>query len=314
MRLESRHDGTLVFGYLDTDSPDRFRASDTVLVKAATPYAAEMRPERFGALNTCDISGEHGVQVSPHATAAARDGAQLLGLLLSGDGTLEQDGRRCPLSPGEFALYSAERPFRLDLGGNYRWFVLHLDYGTAKLMRLAQDATANQELPRSPSGRILASMLTELAYRARDLGPVSRSEMGEHVAGVIRTLVRESGRRRSPADQAHVLDRILDHIDRHLADRLAPAEIASANHVSVRSLHALFQRQGETVGDHIRRRRLDRIRRDLTDPALDHLPAYAVAARWGIQGPSHFSKLFKAEFGLSPREFRDRFRLSVTRG
>lgn len=135
--------------------------------------------------------------------------------------------------------------------------------------------------------------------------------MGEHVSGVIRTLVREAGRQSLPADQAHVLDRIIDHIDRHLADGLPPVEIATAHHISVRSLHALFQRQGETVGAHIRRRRLDRIRRDLADPALAHLPAYTVAARWGIRGPSHFSKLFKAEFGVSPREFRDRFRLSA---
>jgi len=28
-------------------------------------------------------------------------------------------------------------------------------------------------------------------------------------------------------------------------------------------------------------------------------------AEWGIAEASHFSKLFRAEYGVSPREFRD---------
>jgi AraC-like DNA-binding protein len=309
MPLEVRRDGTLVFGYLDTDSPDRHRAHDTVLIRASGPYSADMRPQRFGPLQACDISGEHTVRVSPHSRSGGAS-EHLLGLLLAGDGSLEQDGRRCALSPGDFVLYAGGRPFHLDLSSGYRWFLLALDPGTAQIARRVGDAVANQELPRVPSGRILASMLTELAHRAPDLGPVTRNEMGEHVSGIIRTLVRDFGGRRSPdwsgPGPRQILDEVVDHIEAHLAEPLTPAGIAAAHHMSVRSLHVLFQRRGETVGEYVRRRRLDRIRRDLADPELAHLPAYAVAARWGVPDPSHFTKLFKAEFGVSPREFRHR--------
>jgi AraC-like DNA-binding protein len=30
----------------------------------------------------------------------------------------------------------------------------------------------------------------------------------------------------------------------------------------------------------------------------------AVGARWGYPDPAHFSRLFKASFGLSPRDYR----------
>jgi AraC-like DNA-binding protein len=30
-----------------------------------------------------------------------------------------------------------------------------------------------------------------------------------------------------------------------------------------------------------------------------------VAARWGLHDPSYFGKLFKAEYGVSPQEFRE---------
>jgi AraC-like DNA-binding protein len=56
---------------------------------------------------------------------------------------------------------------------------------------------------------------------------------------------------------------------------------------------------------------MDRIRRDLADPDLAHLSACAIAARRGFRNPSHFGKLFRAEFGRSPGEFRQQIRHSV---
>jgi AraC-like DNA-binding protein len=304
MPLEARMDGTLVFGYLDTVSSDRASAFDAVMVRTATPYAAEMRPERFGAITTCDIAGEQRAQVVPHASVATEGIDTLLGVLLAGEVTIEQSGRQCALSPGDFVLYGGGRPFRLDLGSDYRWFLMRLDPGTSTLLQHTPDAMVAQELTGSPGGRILSSMLVELAHRGHRLGPVSKGEMGEHVTGILRTLVREYAGRHMPPVHAHRLRHVLEHIDRHLAEELPPARIAADHHISVRSLHALFQQRGETLGDHIRRRRLDRIRRDLADPGLAHLPAYAVAARWGITDPSYFGRVFKAAFGVSPREFR----------
>ncbi|MFI0447365.1 helix-turn-helix domain-containing protein [Actinomadura sp. 6N118] len=308
MPLEARPDGTIVYGYMDPDVRDPAKAFDAVLVRTTTPYAADTRLHRFGALTACDIAGEQPAQVSPHTAPLAQDFGIALGLMLEGDGTIEQDGRLCPLSPGDVVFYSGGHPYRLNLGGSYRWLVVRLDPGTISLAQRVPNTVANQEISGSPCGRILSSMLVELAHRGHRLGPLSRGEMGEHVTGVVRTLVREYGGR--PAQPAHTrtLERILEHIDRHLDRQLSPAQIAAAHHISVRTLHALFQKQGETLGDHIRRRRLDRIHRDLADPALAHLPSYAVAARWGVHDPSHFGKLFKAEYGLSPREFRARFR------
>jgi AraC-like DNA-binding protein len=33
-------------------------------------------------------------------------------------------------------------------------------------------------------------------------------------------------------------------------------------------------------------------------------PISAIAARWGFPDPAHFSRLFKATYGRSPRQFR----------
>ncbi|MBE8520892.1 helix-turn-helix domain-containing protein [Amycolatopsis sp. H6(2020)] len=73
----------------------------------------------------------------------------------------------------------------------------------------------------------------------------------------------------------------------------------------MRYLHKLFQDAGDTAGASIRRRRLQRIRGRLADPGLARRSVASVAAEWGIAEASHFSKLFRAEYGISPREYRE---------
>ncbi|MFD0920102.1 helix-turn-helix domain-containing protein [Saccharopolyspora rosea] len=304
MPVEHRKDGAVVFGYLDTESADRSRAFDTVLVRAADPYRAAFRSHRFGLLSACDISGDHRIQVRPRQSPATRRAGHVLGLVLSGSGVLEQSSRTAALAPGDFALYSGTRPFRLDLSGPYRYLVVSLDAATASLVRLIDNATSNRELPRTPSGRILAAALTELAHCASQLGPLAKQEIGEHVAHLLRTAIRDLDRGADPGTRAPLFARVLHFIDRHLAEDLSPVRIAAVHHISVRYLHRLFHDHGETVCDHVRRRRLERIRRDLADFALADLPVYSVAARWGMRDASHFGKLFRAEFALSPRRFR----------
>ncbi|WP_304454585.1 helix-turn-helix domain-containing protein [Nocardiopsis sp. YSL2] len=307
MLVEHRENGALVAGYLDAASSGRADAFDTVLVQGEHPYRAELRPHRFGVLSACDIRGDHGVRVLPRIAPGLRDHGYSLGLMLEGRGGIEQDGRSASLAPGDFVLYTGRRPFRIDLTGPYRYFVVGLGRNTAGLPSGVAGVTADPGLPRSPSGRILTVALAEIARLAPQLGSDARRDYGEHIVFMLRTLLREAGHADSPVpdQRTAVLERVLEHVDRHLAEDLSPDAVAAAHHVSVRYLHALFHSRGETVAGHIRRRRLERIRRDLADPALAHLPAYAIAARWGIRDASHLSRLFRAEFGLSPRAFRD---------
>ena len=308
MRVEHRDDGVLVSGFLDTRSDAR----DTVLVRGPHPYEAEMRPHCFGALNACDVSGDHQIGVLPLVSPAARNDRRTLGLLLTGHGTLEQEGRKAALAVGDFVLYRGTRPFRLELSGPYRYFMIDLGHGDTGYLRDADLAIVNPELTRFASAIILKATLVEIATVAVRMGPLTRQEMGEHITSMLRTLIHEvNGCAPDVRDaSAAVLDRVLNYIDQHLDSELSPGSIASAQHISLRYLHVLFQGQNDTVGHHIRSRRLYRIRRDLTDRDLVHLPAYAIAARWGIPNPSHFSRLFRSEFGLSPCEFRQQIRIT----
>ena len=80
---------------------------------------------------------------------------------------------------------------------------------------------------------------------------------------------------------------------------VGPGGVA-AHALSLRSLHKLFEPHETTVAGWVRRRRLERCRRDLVDPALRSRLVSAIGARWGLANPAHFSRLFRAAYGLSP--------------
>jgi AraC-like DNA-binding protein len=99
---------------------------------------------------------------------------------------------------------------------------------------------------------------------------------------------------------------VLDFIEGHLDDpALSPRAVADAHHVALRTLHRLFADTDESVAGAIRRRRLERCRRDLADPLLRDQPVHAVAARWGLRDKAHFSRAFRAAYGVSPRAWRE---------
>ena len=87
---------------------------------------------------------------------------------------------------------------------------------------------------------------------------------------------------------------------------LRPATVAAAHYISTRYLHRLFEPEGVTVSEWIRMRRLEHCRRDLEDPALAHETVLAIASRWGLRNPGHFSRLFHAAYGMSPSAVRGR--------
>ncbi|WP_052745095.1 helix-turn-helix domain-containing protein [Micromonospora sp. HK10] len=96
-------------------------------------------------------------------------------------------------------------------------------------------------------------------------------------------------------------------IREHLADPgLTPTVVADAHHLSVRTLHRLFEDADTSVASLIRTARLERCFRDLADPRLRHLAVHQVAARWGFRDRAHFTRAFRAAYGLPPGEHRNR--------
>ncbi|WBB81457.1 helix-turn-helix domain-containing protein [Micromonospora sp. WMMD882] len=105
--------------------------------------------------------------------------------------------------------------------------------------------------------------------------------------------------------QQTLLVQVRAFVERHLGDAsLTPQTVADAHHISLRSLHRLFAGEEETVARMIRRHRLERCRRDLADPRLRDRAVQAIGWRWGFTDKTHFSRAFRAAYGMSPQSYR----------
>ncbi len=101
------------------------------------------------------------------------------------------------------------------------------------------------------------------------------------------------------------LNRIQHYIISNLADpSLSPQTIAGCNGITPRYLHLLFEDVGTSVSNWIKIRRLERCRDDIHCSQAIGRTITEVAYAWGFNNPSHFSKAFKKQFGLSPRDYR----------
>lgn len=163
----------------------------------------------------------------------------------------------------------------------------------------------------SGPGALLATVLAQLVADAGSFTPADGPRLERIVVDLVTALLchaldTDSTAARDARHRTLVL-RVKDYVSRRLHDpELNPGTVAAAHHISLSHLHHLFRGEETTVAAWIRARRLERVRRDLADPALRALPIHAVAARWGLVRPADFSRAFRAAYGMAPRDFRAR--------
>lgn len=110
---------------------------------------------------------------------------------------------------------------------------------------------------------------------------------------------------RSRAEYERRMHRVLAHIDRHLDAPLDLKTLAGVAHFSPFHFHRLFAASmGETLGDHLRRRRLEiGALRLLSQPGSTVLE---VALAVGFGSAEAFAHAFQARFGCSATAWRRR--------
>ncbi|MFB0619604.1 helix-turn-helix domain-containing protein [Streptomyces sp. AGS-58] len=214
------------------------------------------------------------------------------------------------LSPEVVCFYDAHRPATLDFPERFRATVFLVPAGLLGLT--AADAARVTRTPvagASQLGALLSPLLSDLARTMSRARPPVGKMLAANALDLLRPLAAEQLGARMPGppgSRAPILARILDYVELHLTEPgLCPEVIARSQRISVRYLHKLFQAEGITVGRWILHRRLEECRRDLTRPGRGSRTIAAVAGRWGFASAAHFSRVFRAAYGMTPREWRD---------
>jgi len=290
----------------DTLGPLDFRADPDV------PLWGEIGAGTLGSVNVGSVltSTPHSVHRTPGLIRRGSSELYRVVLAMSGGLRLKQDDKTARLRSGEFAIYDFARPYELVYDSAVKLAVF--GFPRDLLAVPADTAAAMTAVPITadvPAAGLAAPFLTRVAADLESYRPASAARLCTVLMDLVATAVAEragaDGVLPPDARERTTLLRVHAFVDQHLGDAdLTPARIASAHHMSLRHLHRLFQAQDNTVAAWVRTRRLERCRRDLADPGLLAVPVSAVAARWGLPDAAHFSRLFRAAYGVSPAEYR----------
>ncbi|MFJ9740662.1 helix-turn-helix domain-containing protein [Streptomyces sp. NPDC101166] len=213
-------------------------------------------------------------------------------------------------APGDVCFYDVHRPPALDFPERFRATVFLVPSDLLGLTPLdVRRLTRTPVLRASRLGALLSPLLSDLARTASQARPPVGEMLAWNAVNLVATLAAEqlgAGAPGAPDGQPPVLGRILEYVELHLTETgLSPESIARAHHISVRYLHKLFQDEGTSVGRWILRRRLEECRRDLRRHGRGSRTIAAVAGRWGFTSATHFSRVFRTAYGMSPSQWRD---------
>jgi AraC-like DNA-binding protein len=276
---------------------------------APTPDG-RMAKAGLGSLVAFEVSGSP--QIVRRTTGAVRRApADLLKICLQvkGRATVHQGGAEVVVEPGQMALYDTSKPYDLRLEGAWTCAVLAFPHSALGLPRRALDVAQMRALSLSAGpGKILADFVTSTVLQRATLPGGAAERLGE--AGlhlVASTLsctsppVGQSGK--AAADAARM--QVLAYVRAHLNDLdLSHHQVAAVHHIAARTLSRLFADEPVSVTAYIKTSRLRAIRCDLGDPLLAHRSIAAIAAHWGFAEQAHFTRAYRAEFGITPSESR----------
>ncbi|MCS5497315.1 helix-turn-helix domain-containing protein [Cnuibacter physcomitrellae] len=253
----------------------------------------------------------HRVTRTPELIDASSELFYKLTLQLKGTGLLVQDGKEAVLRPGDIGLYDTSRPYTLTFDSPMHAVVVMFPHGLLDIDRAeVERLTAVRLAGDDGLARAVSPFLRELSRTVGDLDGSTGLRVVHNTVDVISTmlageLIRLAGDSRTRSGE--LLHSIHEYISRNLHDpELSPSSIAAANFISTRYLQQIFHKQGTTISQWIRDRRMSYVRRDLQDPRLKHLAISQIAASWGFVNPAHFSKAFRADAGETASEFRSR--------
>jgi AraC-like DNA-binding protein len=270
----------------------------------SAPFRARMQAISIGELSLCAIAADaHTFDRSRHQVAGGERDQFTIGLLDSGTGILEQDGRIARLGPGDLVLCDNRRPYRIRFDEPFRQRIFLCD--RAQLEALLPDAarrTALRVHGRAALASATAAYVVAIGQQADGFG-AAESAVARHAVDLL-SLAFADVLAPSPASWL-LMARVRAYIEDNLAHPdLTPAMIARRHRISRRQLFRLFNENGGTVAAFIRGRRLARCKASLADERQAERSVSEIALAYGFNDASTFGRAFRKAFGATPRDYR----------
>jgi AraC family transcriptional activator of tynA and feaB len=250
---------------------------------------------------------------SPHVTTSIlRSGTGrhfILSYLKEGRAFVEQGGRAASLNAGDIVLFDPIRPLRIEAAMRVHSFDIGCEQMKAILPQV-DGLTAIALKSDHGSGRLLRSLLDELIDTAINLSDDTSDRIADaipHLVAASLTALPQISHSVAARSETGHRERIRQFVRGNLSDPdLDPEMVAEGVGLSLRHVHQLFNDGPTTLMRWIWTQRLQRCREELANPSLKHRSIGEIAYGWGFNSQAHFCRMFRADAGCSPRDFRRR--------
>lgn len=265
---------------------------------------ADVRRQELGRLQLDLFSGtDHSI------VGEACPGAADLLYLRRGSGDFNDGELACSLQSQALYLLDPAVDYRLTFAGEFEGQLLrmpaeevHAMVGDCRTLKLAEISVC------CGPAAVFANLLEAVSAQHHMLSPADfkgcSDALLEVLGGALRGRVRQSLDEMSVAERYH-RERVQAFAREHLGSpELDVKLIADGVGLSTSYIHRLFASSGQTVMQWISGERLDACHRELSLPCELKRPVYAIAQDWGFSSQAHFSRAFRARFGVSPSALR----------
>lgn len=251
--------------------------------------------------------------LSAHSTVSepiyrSTEARMLVSIHRAGHAVVSQDGRESRIEPGDLFIIDPTRPFYIETGDIHT----HSVYVNARVLRQyvpEVDQVTARAIPCQNGPALLFKEMVESIFR---LAPTLDNNSADHIAEALLHLLTPALRSglgeeaRLPTRlESHHRQRIFRFVRENLGDSSLDAlMVAKAVNLSPRHLYQIFDEGGKPLMKWVWAERLARCKRDLAQSTLKTRSISEIAYAWGFNNMSHFSRAFKAEFGITPREWR----------
>lgn len=247
---------------------------------------------------------------NPGHQVKTRERPYFLHLQLKGSLKVVQDGRESLLDRGDLVLTDSAMPYTLRHEEDTSTLVMILTAGDLANRLPAPDDLLGVKLSGREGMAATASSLLIGVWQQAQTGDIPDT-MGDTLASAVLDVFAAAwiatSKVQVPESAVSISRRIQirRHVEAHLRDPdLSARTVAAAFGISPRYLHIIFSSGDETVSNLILRRRLEECAKQLRDPIWQRRTITEIAFSWGFNNATHFARVFREKYALSPRDYR----------
>lgn len=212
------------------------------------------------------------------------------------------------LGPGDVSYGHSNVPYRWEFSGPMTLMMLRAPFAAMNLAPAVLQSLLGEPFS-SDSGyaRLAVGFARQVLDDPELLHGANGPRIVQDVVGLFATMLAGQLLPATDTDPTEpAFRRVVEHISAHLAEPLDLPGIAVAQGMSARYVQGLFQQRGMTASGWLRQRRLEAARQALADPAWARASITQVATGHGFADHAHFSRSFRAAFGETPSQWRER--------